>query len=142
MQHKKTDILAYLVDVYKDFYTHKELFRLNFKYSPNDIEDFYKQFQDSIADRTGEKSASKEPVRADILALKTVDDVKGYLVKYRSGGTLAKDVLIKELNLEEFDYLYEIIYKSPLKSSMRKADALNSIEKYFNGISRAVSMKP
>lgn len=39
-------------------------------------------------------------------------------------------------------YLYEIVYKSPLKSNMRKIDALNSIEKYFNGIERAVSMKP
>ena len=142
MRHKKTDILAYLVDIYKDFYTHKELFKVDFKYSPDDIEDFYKQFQDSMTEGTDKKSGSKETIRTDILALKTTDDIKVYLTKYRSNDTLLKDVLIKELSLDELGYLYEIIYESPLKSNMRKIDALNSIEKYFNGISRAVSMKP
>jgi hypothetical protein len=142
MQHKRKDILAYLVEVYKDFYIHKDLFRVNFKYSPEDIEDFYKQFQDSVIDGNGKKSHTKETIRSDILALKTADDIKGYLMKYRSGNTFSKDACIRELSLDEFDYLYKIIYESPLKSNMRKIDALNSIEKYFNGISRAVSMKP
>jgi hypothetical protein len=94
----------------------------------DDIEDFYKQFQDSTTDGKGEKPNTKKAIRSDILVLKTPDDIKAFLMKYRSGGTFSKDALIKELSLNEFGYLYKIIYKSPLKSHMRKIDAFNSIE--------------
>jgi hypothetical protein len=142
MYQRKADILAFLVEVYKEFYTYKDLFKMNFKYSPSDIENFYKQFHDSMTSGNNKQSNAQETIRADILSMKTVDDIKGYLIKYRSNGVLSKDALIKELSLDEFDYLYKIIYKSSLKSNMRKIDALNSIDKYFNGVSRAISMKP
>jgi hypothetical protein len=139
MQTKKTDILACLVDLYKDLYAHKDLFKANFKYSISEVEDFYEQQMEYLFDtNTGKKTHGKEKISNDVIVLKTPDDVKEYLFN----NNLSKDDLLKKLSLDEFAYLYKIIYSSPLKSNMRKSDALNTIEKYFNGISRAISMKP
>jgi hypothetical protein len=136
MQTKKNDMLAYLVEFYKELYSHKNLFKMNFKYSIPEIESFCEQMQDKYDAGIGKKS-SKEKISNDILALKTPDDIRDYLYKNQS-----KEDLIKKLSLGEFAYLYNTIYSSPLKSYMRKIDALDEIEKYFKGISRAISMKP
>jgi flagellin-specific chaperone FliS len=142
MQTKRTDILAYLVELYKDFYTHKDLFNVKFKYSIHEIENFYEQIKDISDTGVGEKPCVEGKISEDVMALKTSDDVKEYFSKYLSNDNQSKDDLLKKLSLSEFSYLYNIIYSSPLKSNMRKIDALNTIEKYFNGISRAISMKP
>jgi hypothetical protein len=135
MRSSEVDMLAYLVDMYKDFYIHKDLFNKKFKYSINDIDEFLNQIKNVTPISMG--SVSKEIVRDDILALKTPDDVKRYLEKVDQ-----KNNSLKELSLNELGHLYKILYYSPIKSNMRKFDVLNSIERYFAGISRAVSMKP
>jgi hypothetical protein len=138
MKEEKTDILAYLVELYKNFYSHKDLFKTNFKYSICDVEDFYEQMK-SISDNGVRKKTREEGrISNDIIALKTAEDIKNYLFNNNQ----SKGDILKKLNLDECAYLYNIIYSSPLKSNMRKIDALNTIEKYFNGISRAISMKP
>jgi hypothetical protein len=138
MWHKIMDILTHLTEVYKNLYVHKDIFKVNFKYSPDDIEDFYKKIQNLIEEKIVKKSVLKKTIRADIIALKTADDVKGYL--YQANDTI-NDTLIKEFSFDEYACLYEIVYKSPLKSKKKK-DALNAIKKYFHGIERAVSLKP
>jgi hypothetical protein len=137
MQDKKTDILAYLVELYKDLYSHRDLFKTHFKYSIYEVENFYEQMK-SISDTGASKKIKEEKISNDIRALKTPEDIKNFIFNSNQ----SKDDLLKKLNLVECAYLYDIIYSSPLKSNMRKIDALNIIEKYFNGISRAISMKP
>jgi hypothetical protein len=138
MQTKKMDILTYLVELYKNFYAHKGLFKVNFKYSVCEVESFYEQMKNLSDTNISKKPNKEEKINDDILALKTSDDVKKYLFSNNQ----SKEDLLKKLNLDEFAYLYNIIFSSQLKSSMRKADALTAIEKYFNGLSRAISMKP
>jgi hypothetical protein len=138
MQANKTDILANLVSVYKKLYTHKDLLTVDLKYSINEVEDFYGQMKDSFNISTTKKKHEAGKISDTVLALKTPDDVKDYL----SNNNQSKDDLLKNLSLDEFSYLYKIIYSSSLKSNMRKIDALNAIEKYFYGISRAISMRP
>jgi hypothetical protein len=110
MRNKKIDILSYLVEIYKDFYTHKDLFKTNFKYAPNEIESFYKEMQMSFENGNIVKSDTKETISDDIQALKTADDVKEFLSKYYSNNGFSKDDLIKNLSLKEFDYLYNSCY--------------------------------
>jgi hypothetical protein len=142
MQNKKIDIFAYLVELYKEIYKHKNLLNLDFKYSISEVEDFYTQIKVLSENDDVEKSSKKETIRDDILNLKTADDVKRYFSKYIANGNQSKEDLLKDTSLSEFAYLYKIIYSSPLKPNMRKIDAYKTIEKYFNGISRAVSMRP
>jgi hypothetical protein len=142
MRSKKTDILAYLVELYKKFYNHKDFLKIDFKYSISEVEDFYNQAKNLPENDKVEKSGKKETIRDDILNLQTADDVKEYLSKYIANGSQSKEDLLKDTSLSEFAYLYKIIYSSQLKPNMRKIDAFKTIEKYFNGISRAVSMKP
>jgi hypothetical protein len=130
------------VEVYKKVYEHKDFLKLDFKYSTSEVENFYNEIEVSSENNNVERANKKETIRADILNLKTVDDVKGYFSKYISNDNQSKENLIKDTSLSEFAYLYNIIYSSPLKPNMRKIDALKTIEKYFNGISRAVAMKP
>ena len=136
MKTKDREILFYLVDLYKYLYSHKDLFKINFKYSIDDIEDLYKQIE-NISNETI-KNNNKKKIRDDIFVLKTPDDIKKYLFCNNQ----LKEDLLEILSLSECSYIYNIIYSSPLKSNMRKIDAINTIEKYFNSISRAVSMKP
>jgi len=142
MPNKKSDILSYLVKLYKDIYTHKELLNINFKYPINEIENTCKEIQELFEADNKTKSDTKQTISDEIKMLKTSDDVRNFLLKYHSNGILLKDELINKFNLNDFKYLYKIIYLTPLKSNMRKSDAIDSIEKYFYGISRAVSMKP
>jgi len=142
MKNKKNDILSYLEKIYKDIYIHKDLFNINFKYSVNEIESVCKEIQDLFETDNIIKSNTKQTISEEIQALKTTDDIKDFLSKYRCNGILSKDELVNKFSLNDINYLYQIIYLTPLKSNMRKIDALNSIEKYFYGISRAVSMKP
>jgi hypothetical protein len=137
MQTKKNDMLAYLVEFYKELYSHKNLFKMNFKYSIPEIESFCEQMEDKY-DTDIDRKPVPQKIGDDILALKTPDDIKSYLFNNNQ----SKDDLEKNLSLCECAYLYNIIYSSPLKSNMRKKDVLNNIEKYFKGISRAISMKP
>lgn len=142
MSNKKSDILSYLVNFYKDIYTHKDLFKINFKYPVDEIESTCKEIQDLFETDNVIKSKIKQTISDEIQELKTTDDIKDFLSKYRCNGILSKDDLLNKFNLSDFSYLYKIIFLSPLKSNMRKIDAINSIERYFYGISRAVSMKP
>lgn len=145
MPNQKADILAYLVELYKEIYNHKDFLKLDFKYTISEVEDFYNQTNQrkiSSENDNVEKLNKKEIIRDDILNLKTVDDVKEYLSKYLANGNQSKEELLKDTSLSEFAYLYKIIYSSQLKPNMRKIDAFKTIERYFNGISRAVSMKP
>jgi len=142
MSNKKNDILSYLVNIYKDIYTHKDLFKINFKYPVNEIESVCKEIQDLFETSNIIKSNINQAISEEIQTLKTSDDIKDFLSKYYFNGILSKDELINKFSLNDINYLYQIIYLTPLKSNMRKIDALNSIEKYFYGISRAASMKP
>ncbi|GHV21323.1 hypothetical protein FACS189494_06550 [Spirochaetia bacterium] len=138
MQNKKTEILTYLVELYKDFYSHKDLFKINFKYSLDEVEEYCNKVTVlSKTDNTA-KSSKEESISDKIRALATVDDIKAYF----STVNQSKEDIIQKTSLAEFAYLYNIVYSSPLKPNMRKIDAFNAIEKYFYGISRAVSMKP
>jgi hypothetical protein len=138
MQAQKTDILASLVAVYKDLYAHKDLFTVDFKYSVSEVENFYEQMKASSSTSVTEKRREKGKISDNIMALKTPDDVKEYL----SGNNQSQEDFLKKLSLDEFAHLYNIVYSSSLKPNMRKIDVLNTIEKYFNSISRAISMKP
>jgi len=138
---KEKDMLRYLINLYKDLYNHKDLFSFDFKFSPNEIEEVYKDDKTSFKiDK--DKQRNCEIIGNDILALKTPESVREFMSSYNLNDKESKDNLIKKLNLQEFAYLYEIIYSSPLKSNMRKIDAFNSIDKYFYGISRADSIRP
>jgi hypothetical protein len=106
MRNERIDILSYLVEIYKDFYTHKDLFKTNFKYAPNEIENFYEEMQTSFEAGHIVKSDTKETMSDDVRALKTADDVKEFLSKYYSDNGFSKDDLIKNLSLKEFDYLF------------------------------------
>jgi len=47
MQTKKMDMLAYLVELYKELYTHKDILKIKFKYSVSEVEDLYEQMKDT-----------------------------------------------------------------------------------------------
>jgi hypothetical protein len=138
MQTQKTDILASLIAVYKNLYAHRDLFTVDFKYSISEVENFYEQMKDASNTSAALRKREEKKISDDIMALKTPDDIKRYL----SNKNLPKEDLLKKLSLDEFAYLYKILFSSPLKSNMRKIDVLKTIEKYFNSISRAISMKP
>jgi hypothetical protein len=142
MSDRKSDILSYLVKFYKDIYAHKDLIKINFKYPVNEIESTCKEIQELFENDNIIKSNTEQTISDEIQTLKTPDDIKEFLLKYRFNGSLSKDDLLNKFNRNDFNYLYKIIYLSPLKSNIRKEDALNAIERYFYGISRAVSMKP
>ena len=61
---------------------------------------------------------------------------------YNKDDLEAKQECLKKISLEELKVIYKKIYNIEVKSKIKKEELLLLIEKYFNGIDRAISMKP
>lgn len=58
------------------------------------------------------------------------------------GEEASKNACLKRISLEELKLIYSQLYCAPAKSKIKKEELLSLIEKSFNGIDRALSMKP
>ncbi len=143
MTVKDKDILNHLTKIYKDFYGSSEIFRKGyFKYSVDEVEELIKK----IINSTGESTAAKNPIIRDEIKLITNEDMakKFYIehLTYNKDEAGAKENCLKNISLEELKLMYTKVYSTEAKTRATKEELLSLIEKYFNGIDRALSMKP
>lgn len=147
MKKNQKIMIKDLAEFYLKLYSNKELFNKNyFKYTSSEINKFIDEVVAVQSDSTSEiNKINKEPIRDEILQLQSTDAIANYLytnLKYDKLNPTSKDELLSNISLSELKYLYYKIYSCEVKSKMRKIDIFNSIERYFDGINRALTMKP
>jgi len=140
-------IIKDLADLYLKLYKNKELYAKHyFKHTPEDVEKTLLDVlgRSSYLQETPSKN-EKEPIRAEILQLESINEISNYLntcLKYDKSASDSKEQVLNGISLKELKHLYFVIYNYEAKSSMRKVDLFNSIEKYFASIARVATMKP
>jgi hypothetical protein len=144
MNSKEQRILQSLLKLYVDMYPSKELFnKVYFKYSPQDVEKTIISLQEEKTPSPNTKR--KKTLKEAISSIHSEDQVHSYYLRnlqYDRNDSKSKESCLKKITLEELKHLYCILYTSPLKSSLRKSDVLDLIERYFASIERARSLKP
>jgi len=78
----------------------------------------------------------------DVLLIKTEDEVKEYYNKNLICNNEDQKECLKKISTKELKHLHGVLYSTPVRSSIRKIDILRLIKMYFDGIDRALSMKP
>ena len=142
LSQKELSVLQDICRLYEEMYAHREIFEK--KYFKYEIEELRK-ILDKLTFEDHKKSVNKKGIRNSILALHSTNEVRNFYEKYLNydhSSQEAKKKCIKSITLQELTYLYNIIYSSPLRSNVRKNEVLDLIEKYFEGIDRALNMKP
>jgi hypothetical protein len=144
MNNKEQNILQSLLKLYVDMYPSKELFnKVYFKHSPQDVENTIISLQEEK--KPSPNTKRKKTTREVIASIHSEDQVHSYYLQnlqYDRNDRKSKESCLKKITLEELKHLYSILYTSPLKSSLRKSDVLDLIERYFSSIDRARSLKP
>lgn len=142
---KEKDILKTLLKCYKDFAplgTGGALRKGYFKYSAEEAEEVVKKLITPLEENTETK---KTAVRDEIRQIENVEMAKQFYLEhlvYNKEDAEAKKKCLKSISLDELKLLYQKIYKEETRSKITKEEVLLQIEKYFNGIERALSMKP
>ncbi len=142
---KDKDILKKLSQVYKDFECLKDrkIFPKDyFKYSVEEVEETVKKIVDQ---EVKDKPIKKKAVRCEVQMIDNVEMAKKFYLEhlvYNKDDLEAKQECLKKISLEELKVIYKKIYNIEVKSKIKKEELLLLIEKYFNGIDRAISMKP
>jgi hypothetical protein len=143
MNKKTQEAIQALINLYKDMYQSKTLFNKSyFRYSPEEMDNILSNI---ISKEKNTKVLNKKPIRESILALKNEADVKKFYQEnllYDHGDEKAREERLKDYSTNELGYIYNLIYTSPIRSKARRAELLDLIEKYFESIDRAISMKP
>lgn len=142
---KEKDILKTLLKCYKDFEPLKDSSALHkgyFKYSAEEAEAAVHK----LISLQEEGAAAKKPaVRDEIQKIDNIEMAKQFYMHhlvYNKEDTEAKKKCLKSISLDELKMLYKKIYSEETRSKITKEEVLLQIEKYFNGIERALSMKP
>ncbi|MDP4094959.1 MAG: hypothetical protein Q8920_16575 [Bacillota bacterium] len=143
MSKKNNQIFLNLLNLYKAMYNSKEIFNRNyFKYS---IQEVHNAIELALSANDTPPRENKSQIRDSILMLKNEDDVKIFYkqnLQYDHSNKQSKEECLKNFSLNELKHLYSILYTTPNRKSVRKGELLDSIEKYFNAMDRAFSMKP
>lgn len=142
---KEKDILKTLLKCYKDFGSLKDSGALRkgyFKYSAEEAEAAVHKLISPPEEGT---AAKKSAVRDEIQKIDNIEMAKQFYLEhlvYDKEDAEAKKKCLKSISLDELKLLYKKIYSEETRSKITKEEALLQIEKYFNGIERALSMKP
>jgi len=140
---KEIDILQSLLKIYKEMYLSKELFnKNNLKYTPEEVENVINNLS---VEQKPTSQRNQNVIRESILSIVTADEVKTFYLEnlsYDHSDSKSKEECLKNISVDELKYLYSILYSSPVRKTIRKIDLLDLIEKYFDSIDRAFSMKP
>jgi hypothetical protein len=143
MKKKEQDIILDLVNLYRELYPHRKLFKGNhFKYSPEEI---IEVISNMVGNNHIETKINKKPIRESIMALESEDDVRGFYQEnllYDYSDNNSREDKLRLFSTEELIHIYNLLYSTPSRSKARKVDLLNSIGKYFETIDRALRMKP
>lgn len=143
MNKKEKDILQSLLKIYKEMYLSKELFnKNNLKYTPEEVENVINNLS---VEQKPTSQRNQNAIRESILSIVTADEVKSFYLEnllYDHSDSKSKEECLKNISVDELKYLYSILYSSPVRTTIRKKDLLDLIEKYFDSIDRAFSMKP
>ena len=78
----------------------------------------------------------------NIFLIKTEDEVREYYNKNLMCNNDNQKECLKKISAKELKHLYNVLYSTPARTSIRKIDILRLIKMYFDGIDRALSMKP
>lgn len=142
LSQKELSVLQDICKFYEVMYSHKEMFdKKYFKYEMEEV----RKILDKLTFEDNKKSVNKKGIRNSILVIHSINEVRNFYEKYLNydhSSQEDKKKCIKSITLQELTYLYNIIYTSPLRSNVRKNEVLDLIEKYFEGIDRALNMKP
>jgi hypothetical protein len=143
MNNKEKSVLQSLLKFYVDMYASKDLFnKIYFKYSPQDVENVINSLQN---EKKLSPKRDRKPIGELISSIKLENEVESYYsenLQYNRNDKKAKEDCLKKITLDEFKYLYNILYTTPLRKNIRKSELLDLIEKYFASIDRAHSLKP
>ncbi|MEK4508231.1 hypothetical protein [Paenibacillus sp. FSL K6-2524] len=144
MSKRKHEIIQAVLTLYKDMYNVREIFRNSyFKYTPEEV---IKEFEELLIKQESLPTNDKTVTLKDsILALSNEEDMKRFYLEnlvYDHSDINAKEERLKTYSVEEYKYMYNILYSSPPRSNIRKGELLSAIEKYFDSIDRAKSMMP
>lgn len=143
MTKRDKDILNHLVNIYKEFYCAGDIFKKGyFKYTIDEVEEVINKFTNRTSEDT---PINKAIIRDEIKLIENEDMVKQFYLehlKYNKDEVGAKEKCLKSISLEELKLIYSKIYSSEARNRATKDELLSLIEKYFNGIERALSMKP
>lgn len=143
MNKKEQDILQTILKLYCDLYPSREIFNKNyFKFTPEELENVIKNLHE---EQKPNLQKNQNGISESILSIKTVGEVKSFYLenlRYDRSDSKSKEECLKNITGEELKYLYSILYSSPIRTKIRKVELLDLIEKYFDSIDRAFSMKP
>ena len=152
MSNNPSEIIRAVCEFYKNMYDVKEVFNKSyFKYTPEEVMkacasilgERTNQSVDNNQLRTGNKK--KPSVRDSILDLTNEDDLRKFYLNelaYDKKNPISREECLKRFSTEEFKVMYNLLYSSAPRSKARKDELLTAIEKYFESIDRARSMKP
>lgn len=139
------EILIRLSELYNELarYKDSEVFRKSyFKYSSEEID---KTIQKIINQENENAEVKKKVVREEILNIDSIEMAKKFYLEnlvYDKNEEGAKQKCLKNISLDELKVLYNRVYEKEARSRITKEEVLSLIEKYFNSIDRALSMKP
>jgi uncharacterized membrane protein len=142
MNTKKTAILNNLLNMYKDFYPSSAIFSKSyFKYSIEDVEKVIEE----LLSKPKIEPKKRAGIRDEIKSIGSEEETKRFYERnliYNKEDETSKKECLKRITLDELKYIYSQLYSSPAKAKCKKEELLSLIEKYFNGIDRALGMKP
>jgi len=81
----------------------------------------------------------------EVFSIKDEYDVREFYnnnLIYDRSNESSKHEVLKKITVKESRHLYSTLYVSSIRSQARKVDLLRAIEMYFDGIDRALAMKP
>ncbi|WP_160680793.1 hypothetical protein [Clostridium sp. C8-1-8] len=143
MEGNQQEILENLISLYKEMYKAKNLFNKSyFRYTPSEVE---KAINKAFSEGQDAIKKEKSKVNESILAIRTIEEVEKF---YRSTFTYdysndkERKNCLKKIKLDDMKHLYYILYSSQPRKSATKRELLSLIEKYFESIGLALSLKP
>jgi len=142
---KDKDILKKLVQVYSTFSVLKDSDAIHKDYFKYSVEEAEETVQKIVNQESADKPVKKRAIREEVQIIDNVEMAKQFYLEhlvYNKEETGAKQECLKKISLEELKLVYKKIYNTEAKSRITKEELLSLIEKYFNGIDRALSMKP
>lgn len=145
INEKDRDILNKLVRLYRDFEYLKGSNALRkgyFRYSVEDVEETVLKL---LKQPTLESAPKKSNIREEIRIIDSKEKAKQFYLKYltyNKDDSDAKQNCLKNISLDELKIIYSKVYGTEIKSKVTKGTLLSLIERYFDGIDRALSMKP
>lgn len=143
MKQKEQSLLQNFLELYTELYEVKHIYKEKyFKYTPEDAKALIENIIQE-ADRLPRSPGNE--IRQEIKDISTEDEVKKYFYKYLvydRNNPEEKERILNQINTTELKRLYTILYSTPVKTKIRKAELMDFIGNYFASIDRALSMRP